>query len=114
MVINAHVWLKKSYGRKKIERNYKVDFCHQPLLQSEAIKQKIKLDTNFTSWFQANISLQLEISPFQQDVNVCKTCIKKYEKSGFKYLVFFYKINLKNVMKFQKHLILQMLFLLTK
>ena len=55
----------------------------------EATKQKIKLDTKFVSWFKANISLQIVISPVQPDANICKTCIKKYEQGGFKISVLF-------------------------
>jgi hypothetical protein len=79
--INCTCLAQKIVWKRKIcDREYKVDFRHQPLLQSGATKQRIKLDTNFVSWFQSNISSQLKISLFQPDINICKVCIKKYEK----------------------------------
>ena len=70
------------WKKKLVERDYKVEFRHQPLSKIGAAKQKIKLDLDFVTWFQSNIFPQLQIPPSQPDANICKVCINKYVKKG--------------------------------
>ena len=59
------------WKKRKIERDYTVDFYHKPLTQNGATKQKVVLDSEFVSWLFANISSCIDISSSQNDVNVC-------------------------------------------
>ena len=66
------------WKRKKVERDYTVDFCHKPFTKKGATHQKVMLDSEFVSWFIANISLCIEISTLQNNVNVCQNCMSGY------------------------------------
>src|ERR1043166_1930246 len=66
------------WKKKKIERDYIVDFRHKPLTQRGATKQKVVLDSEFISWISANISSCIEIPLSQDDVNICQSCMSGY------------------------------------
>ncbi|CAG8714580.1 300_t:CDS:2, partial [Rhizophagus irregularis] len=51
------------WKKKKIERDYTVDFCHKPLTQKGATKQKVALEIEFLNWFFVNASPHIELSP---------------------------------------------------
>ncbi|UZO08200.1 uncharacterized protein OCT59_028462 [Rhizophagus irregularis] len=51
------------WKKKKIERDYTVDFCHKPLTQKGATKQKVALEIEFLNWFFANASPHIKLSP---------------------------------------------------
>ena len=46
--------------------------------QKGTTNQKILLDSEFISWLSANISLCINISPSQSDVNICQNCMNEY------------------------------------
>ena len=70
------------WKRKKIERDYIVDFCHKPLTQNGATKQKIALETEFIDWFSAHASPHIELLPFPNNVNICQNCMRKYRSKN--------------------------------
>ena len=78
------------WKRKKSERNYMVDFCHKPITQTGATKQKVALETNFVDWFFANASPHIELSSFQNNVNICQNCISRYNGNRVKNKGIFY------------------------
>jgi hypothetical protein len=82
------------WKRKKIERDYTVDFRQKPLTQQGATKQKVVLDLGFVDWFFAKVSSQIEPSSFHNNVNICRSCISGYHsnnKSMFCTIFFVYK-----------------------
>jgi len=70
------------WRKKKIERDYAVDFCHKPLTQNGATKQKVSLETEFIDWFFANASPHIELSPSPSNVNVCQNCMSRYRSKN--------------------------------
>ena len=66
------------WKKRKIDRDYVVDFCHKPLTQKGATNQKVLLNSEFVRWLFSNVSQCIEISSFQNDVNVCKSCMSRY------------------------------------
>jgi len=72
------------WKRKKVERDYMIDFCHRPLTQKGATSQKVVLDSGFVQWVFANVSSQIELSPIPNNVNICQRCMKGYrgKKNG--------------------------------
>ena len=62
----------------KIQRDYMVDFCHKPITQTGATKQKVTLETKFVDWFFANSSSHIKLLSFQNSVNICQNCISRY------------------------------------
>ena len=79
------------WKRKKIERDYIVDFCQKPLTQQGVTKQKVILDLGFVDWFFTKVSPQIESSSFHNNVNICQSCINIYNsnnKSMFYTIVF--------------------------
>ena len=53
---------KVEWKRKKVERDYTVDFCQRPLTQKGATERKVGLDKGFVDWILANISSHIELS----------------------------------------------------
>jgi len=85
------------WKKKKVERDYIVDFCHKPLSQKGATNQKVTLDPEFVDWFLDNISpkIILSLSSPPNDTNVCNTCISRYRsknKGIFLFLSLFFYI----------------------
>ncbi|GES72796.1 hypothetical protein GLOIN_2v1783223 [Rhizophagus clarus] len=76
------------WRRKKVERDYMMDFCHRPLTQKEATSQKVVLDSDFVEWVFANVSSQIKLSPVLNNVNICQKCMKGYrdKKNGILYV----------------------------
>src|ERR1043165_3179386 len=76
------------WRRKKVERDYMIDFCHRPLTQKGATSQKVVLDPSFVEWVFANVSSQIILSPIPNHVNVCQACMKGYrdKKNGILYI----------------------------
>ncbi|CAB4407410.1 unnamed protein product [Rhizophagus irregularis] len=66
------------WKRKKVERDYVIDFCHKPLSQEGATNQKVVLDLGFADWVFANISSQIELLSIPNNVNICQKCMKGY------------------------------------
>ncbi|CAB4494689.1 hypothetical protein RhiirA1_461176 [Rhizophagus irregularis] len=66
------------WKRKKVERDYVVDFCHRPLTQKGATNQKSPLDLEFVNWGFANISSNIDFSPIPNNVNICQRCMMEY------------------------------------
>uniref|UniRef100_U9UHP8 Uncharacterized protein n=1 Tax=Rhizophagus irregularis (strain DAOM 181602 / DAOM 197198 / MUCL 43194) TaxID=747089 RepID=U9UHP8_RHIID len=50
------------WKRKKVKRDYIVDFYHKPLTQKGTINQKHSLDLEFVNWIFANISSKIDFS----------------------------------------------------
>ena len=65
------------WKRKKVERDYSVDFCQKPLTQKGAAKHKVSLEKEFINWFFANAP-HIELSPPPSNVNICQNCISGY------------------------------------
>jgi hypothetical protein len=70
------------WKKKKVERDYAVDFSHKPLTQNGATKQKCSLDTEFIDWFFANASTYIELSPSPTNVNICQNCMSGYRSKN--------------------------------
>ena len=71
------------YKRKKVERDYVVDFCPKPLTQKGATNQKVVLDNEFVNWALANISSYIKLLPFPNNINICHNCMNRYRKGIF-------------------------------
>ncbi|GBC34456.2 hypothetical protein RhiirA5_428231 [Rhizophagus irregularis] len=63
------------WKRKKVKRDYIVDFYHKPLTQKGTINQKHSLDLEFVNWIFANISSKIDFSLIPNNVNICQKCI---------------------------------------
>jgi len=70
------------WKRKKIERNYIVDFRPKSLTQRGATKQKIVLDLEFVNWFFTKVSSQIVPSSLHDNVNICQSCIRGYHSNN--------------------------------
>ena len=66
---------KLEWKRKKVERDYKVDFCQRPFTQKGATNQKTALDKEFIDWILANISPHIDLLSSPDNVNVCQGCM---------------------------------------
>ena len=85
------------WKRKIVDRDYMVAFCHRPITQTGATKQKCALETKFVDWFFANASPHIELSSFQNNVNICQSCISRYngnriKNKGILYIIFIVSI----------------------
>jgi len=77
--------------KKKVDRDYKVEFCSKPLTQKGATNQKVVLDSEFVKWVFANISSHIELSSSQNNVNICLNCMNTYrgKNKGIFYIISF-------------------------
>jgi hypothetical protein len=66
------------WKRKKVERDYVVNFCQRPFTQDGATKQKVTLDKGFVDWVLANISPYIELSSPPNKVNICQDCMNGF------------------------------------
>ena len=66
------------WKKKKVERDYVVNFCQKPLTQMGANRQKITLDSDFAKWILDRISLCIELSSIPNNVNICQKCVNEY------------------------------------
>ena len=79
------------WKRKKVERDYTVDFCHKAFTQKGATNQKVTLDKGFVDWLFTNISSHIKILSPPDYVNICKNCMNKYRGKN-KGIYFIYKL----------------------
>ncbi len=79
------------WKKKKVDRDYKVEFCPKPLTQKGATNQKVVLDSEFVKWVFANISSHIELSSSQNNVNICLNCMNTYrgKNKGIFYIISF-------------------------
>ncbi|CAG8464169.1 10785_t:CDS:2 [Funneliformis mosseae] len=68
------------WKRKKIERDYILDFCHKPFTQKGATNQKITLDKEFVEWVLTSISPLIILLSHPNNINICIDCMNKYHK----------------------------------
>lgn len=66
------------WKRKKVERDYKVNFTQRSLTQKGATNHKVTLDKGFVDWLFANISSHIKLSSSPNNVNICQDCMNKY------------------------------------
>ncbi|CAB5359075.1 unnamed protein product [Rhizophagus irregularis] len=64
--------------KKKVDRDYTVDFSPKPITQRGATTQKVALDSEFVEWVFTNVSPSIELSSSINNVNICQRCINKY------------------------------------
>ena len=57
------------------------NFRTKTLTPEAAKKRSNKFDPEFVAWFWPNVSPKLEISSSQSIINICKSCLNKYDYS---------------------------------
>lgn len=67
-------------------------FRTKTLTQEAARKRNNKFDQDFVVWFWSNVSQNLEISSNQSLVNICKSCLNKFNYIKCNFLFFIYGI----------------------
>ena len=91
---------KVEWKRKKVERDYTVDFCQRPLTQKGATERKVGLDKGFVDWILANISSHIELSSSPSIVNICQICMNGFREKNksIKSPMFVFRVyNIKNL-----------------
>ena len=69
---------KEIYWNKN--KNYPVDFWHK-LLTDSFTNNRLKLDQRFVSWFFEKVSPQIKMPENQNDINICRKCLSKFDRS---------------------------------
>ena len=75
------------YWSRNIEETK--NFRTKTLTQEAARKRSNKFTPEFISWFWSNVSPNLEISSSQPLINICKSCLNKYDYLKGKFYFFF-------------------------
>src|SRR5436190_21502086 len=91
---------KSRMEKKKVERDYTVDFCQRPLTQKGATERKVALDKGFVDWILANISSHIELSSSPSIVNICQICMNGFrgKNKSIKSPMFVFRVyNIKNL-----------------
>ena len=87
------------WKRKKVERDYIIDFCQKPFTQKGATNQRVALDKGFVDWILANISPHIELSSSPNNVNICQNCMSGFrdKNKSIKFPLFVFRVyNTKN------------------
>lgn len=95
---------KVEWKRKKVERDYVVDFFQRPITQEGATQQKVTLDKKFVDWVLSNISPHIELSLLPNKVNICQDCMNRFrgKNKSMKFLLFVFE-----VYKYKKFMLLK-------
>ena len=102
-----HVWCTKIYGKnyscqpinlnKKCKKGieYKLDFYNKYITRTGLAIKKVKYGHEFVDWFKNESRVRI---PNNQDIiNICRECMKNYDKRGnqskkfYMFIFVFYK-----------------------